>query len=186
MSNMKTISKVLCFIAVVCFIISAIALIQGHDKKANYESPGTYTKGKNAYVGGDAYNYIINSNYATGHYVIAMGNFLAGIALVCTGLILDVLPGSASSGASDNSSYAAAPMSAYSSPATSASSTSDAERAREKEVLANNGWKCVCGRVNYYYQASCVCGKTRGEVEMINKAREAESQKQMEKQDTAS
>ncbi|WP_156936221.1 hypothetical protein [Clostridiisalibacter paucivorans] len=28
--------------------------------------------GTNAYVGGDAYNYIINSNYATGYFVLAL------------------------------------------------------------------------------------------------------------------
>ena len=34
---------------------------------------------------------------------------------------------------------------------------------REKEILDEGGWKCVCGRVNQNYVSSCACGKSRGE-----------------------
>lgn len=36
----------------------------------------------NAYVGGDAYNYIINSNYATGFFVLATMFALMGIGFI--------------------------------------------------------------------------------------------------------
>lgn len=36
----------------------------------------------NAYVGGDAYNYIINSNYATGLFVLATMFSLIGIGFI--------------------------------------------------------------------------------------------------------
>ena len=37
----------------------------------------------NAYVGGDAYNYIINGNYATAYFVLAVG-----LALICMGFLI--------------------------------------------------------------------------------------------------
>ena len=51
----------------IAFIISAIVLGLGLDKMLSYDK-GEY---HNAYVGGDAYNYIINGNYATGFFVLA-------------------------------------------------------------------------------------------------------------------
>ena len=40
---------------------------------------------------------------------------------------------------------------------------------REKEILDEGGWKCVCGRVNYHYVSSCACGKNRREGEVKNR-----------------
>lgn len=36
----------------------------------------------NAYVGGDAYNYIINSNYATAYFVLATLFMILGIGML--------------------------------------------------------------------------------------------------------
>ena len=34
------------------------------------------------------------------------------------------------------------------------------EQARNDEILAAGGWKCVCGRVHAPYVSSCSCGKS--------------------------
>ena len=67
----------------VTFIISAIVLGLGLDKMFNYDS-GEYFPYEyhNAYVGGDAYNYIINSNYATSFFVLATMFALMGIGFI--------------------------------------------------------------------------------------------------------
>ena len=67
----------------ISFIISVIVLGLGLDKMFNYENgesiPYEY---HNAYVGGDAYNYIINGNYATGFFVLAAMFALMGIGFI--------------------------------------------------------------------------------------------------------
>ena len=65
------------------FAISAIALAMGLDKMLLYDNGENYPfKVHNAYVGGDAYNYIINGNYATGFFVLATMFALIGIGFV--------------------------------------------------------------------------------------------------------
>ena len=45
-------------------IVLAILTLTGFDKKDNYYNPeGSLLSSENAYVGGDAYNYIINGTY---------------------------------------------------------------------------------------------------------------------------
>lgn len=59
--------------SVISFLSSAFFIYQGYDKLTNYYNSETLTNlNKNAYVGGDAYNYIINGNYATGFFVLAL------------------------------------------------------------------------------------------------------------------
>lgn len=84
----NSLSKKLYIIAVCFYILSAIALYKGYDKVTNYRSSEYYSLNVNAYVGGDAYNYIINSNYATGYYVLSMGTLLTGTLFVLTGLLI--------------------------------------------------------------------------------------------------
>lgn len=59
------------------FSASIVMIIKGIDKMVNYENGYGYSdmsdyiyddegENHNAYVGGDAYNYIINGNYSTG------------------------------------------------------------------------------------------------------------------------
>lgn len=65
------------------FIASAVILGVGLDKMFNYDSGEFYPyEYHNAYVGGDAYNYIINSNYATGFFVLATMFALMGIGFI--------------------------------------------------------------------------------------------------------
>lgn len=84
----NSLSKKLYIIAVCFYILSAIALYKGYDKVTNYRSSEYYSLNVNAYVGGDAYNYIINSNYATGYYILSMGTLLTGTLFVLTGLLI--------------------------------------------------------------------------------------------------
>lgn len=74
----------ICFIMAGCFFV-----YDGFDKKDNYYSSDIYyTLSKNAYVGGDAYNYIINANYFTGYMILAgIMWFLSGICAIGIGLI---------------------------------------------------------------------------------------------------
>lgn len=69
------ISKVLCIIFL-CF--SLFFLFKAIDKKNNYSNPSSdgyhYSRQYiNTYVGGDAYNYIINGTYFAGYSVLGMG-----------------------------------------------------------------------------------------------------------------
>ena len=57
------------------------------DVKDNYRNSDYSSTSHNAYVGGDAYNYIINSNYFTGYTVASVGLFVCG-ALSLASLIL--------------------------------------------------------------------------------------------------
>lgn len=70
-------------LSIIAFIISAIILALGLDKMLNYNNGEYYPyEYHNAYVGGDAYNYIINSNYATGLFVLATMFSLIGIGFI--------------------------------------------------------------------------------------------------------
>ena len=67
----------------IAFIISAISLSLGLDKMFNYDSGEYYPyEYHSAYVGGDAYNYIINGNYATGFFVLATMFALMGMGFI--------------------------------------------------------------------------------------------------------
>lgn len=77
-------------IAAIISIISSIVLLcmsisyirQGFDKKDNYYNSELYPSiNKNAYVGGDAYNYIINGTYFAGY--CALGGSLMICSFVC-------------------------------------------------------------------------------------------------------
>ena len=56
---------------------------RGIDKMVRYyNSESVPSLNKNAYVGGDAYNYIINGNYATAFFVLTTMFVLASIGLM--------------------------------------------------------------------------------------------------------
>ena len=87
--NMKKI-KWLNIVAVVCFILFGIMTYKGYDKMTNYYSSEIYASlNVNAYVGGDAYNYIINGTYATSFFVLAIGFLISGILCVVGGVLVD-------------------------------------------------------------------------------------------------
>ena len=82
---MKAVGIVLLVIGVICFGIG----IYKYSVYENYDSK--YFEPKNAYVGGDAYNYIINANYFTGWSVLGACFFVSGIILFGIKCLIDDL-----------------------------------------------------------------------------------------------
>ena len=62
-------------LSIVFFLVSMWFLGFGFYKIYVYDS----YEPLNAYVGGDAYNYIINGNYATGYFVLCIGFLISGL-----------------------------------------------------------------------------------------------------------
>ena len=62
---------------------------KGYDKMTNYDN-SDYSY-ENAYVGGDAYNYIINGTHATAFFVLAIGFLISGILCIIGGFIINNL-----------------------------------------------------------------------------------------------
>lgn len=77
--SMRT--KVIIF-AIICFAVSGIFFAKGNNVKNEYYNSDYSALNKNAYVGGDAYNYIINGTYFTGYSVIASAALLSGMILI--------------------------------------------------------------------------------------------------------
>ena len=85
--------KTLFGFAVAFYILAVIMLGKGIDKMTNYtNSEYSWSTNHNAYVGGDAYNYIINGNYATGFFTLATGFMITGTLLLGTGMIISRMP----------------------------------------------------------------------------------------------
>lgn len=92
--NKSAIKKTFFVIAIVFYIVSGVMLYKGYDKMTNYYNSEYFASNNvNAYVGGDAYNYIINGNYATGFYVLATGFIIAGTICLCSGIVVGLLNG---------------------------------------------------------------------------------------------
>lgn len=61
--------------SIVLLILSIVCIAMGFDKMLNYHNSEYYTSSdRNAYVGGDAYNYIINASYFSGY--VSLGGCL--------------------------------------------------------------------------------------------------------------
>lgn len=90
-SKVVLITKILCLIFL---IIGIIMLVLGFGKKNNYNNPDNeYTFNDdyiNSYVGGDAYNYIINGTYFTGYVVVGTGFLIMATIVGCMGLYLSI------------------------------------------------------------------------------------------------
>ena len=68
---------ILLIIILVFFVIGSIFLYKAYDKYTNYFNSEKYMSlNVNAYVGGDAYNYIINGTYFTGFSVLGIGFYI--------------------------------------------------------------------------------------------------------------
>lgn len=77
MDNGKSVWKALSWLS---FIASSVMLYLGFDKMFVYNNGEYYPhEYHNVYVGGDAYNYIINGNYSTGFFVLATMFAVVGI-----------------------------------------------------------------------------------------------------------
>ena len=81
----KAMKTFLVLIGLLAIIASAFFFYQAYDKYMNYYNSEVFTSlQKNAYVGGDAYNYIINGTYFTGFSVLGVGSLLLG--MLCIGI----------------------------------------------------------------------------------------------------
>lgn len=75
-------------LSICCFAISGFLIWKGFDYKDNYRNSEDYfSTSVNAYVGGDAYNYIINGTYFTGFMVLAGASSMCGAIALGTGLV---------------------------------------------------------------------------------------------------
>lgn len=73
---------IIVLLALVCLVTGLVAIREGFDKKEHYYN-NSYSS-VNAYVGGDAYNYIINAGYFAGYMAL-------GGSLIITSAILLVI-----------------------------------------------------------------------------------------------
>lgn len=82
-------SKILYGVAALLLVLSVVFFFTGKHKKDNYMmSDYSFQKDVNAYVGGDAYNYIINGTYFSGYMAAAAGSLVAAAILVSSGTII--------------------------------------------------------------------------------------------------
>lgn len=87
-----------CIALMVVFLLAAVIFIgMGFDKIYSYENPeDSWREHKNAYVGGDAYNYIINGTYATAYFVLGSSLGLAAlltlIAYYASSILMAIRP----------------------------------------------------------------------------------------------
>lgn len=81
---MKRSSVPFYFLSVLFAILSGVFAYLGYDKLTNYYSSENFSSlNQNAYVGGDAYNYIINGTYFSGFMAICAGCLIAATILFC-------------------------------------------------------------------------------------------------------
>ncbi len=87
-AGLRQIKSILVGLAVVCFIVSGVFFFKGYNVKNEYYNSEYMSLNENAYVGGDAYNYIINGTYFTGYSVIASAALISGVILVSNSVII--------------------------------------------------------------------------------------------------
>ena len=88
----KKIATIILLVLTVLMIIMGIQKISvGYEKKNEYYNSDTYSSlNKNAYVGGDAYNYIINGTYFTAYMIQGMGFLIIATMSGISALLLNV------------------------------------------------------------------------------------------------
>lgn len=45
---------------------------------------------------------------------------------------------------------------------------------KDERMLQEDGWKCICGRLNASYIGTCSCGRTRSDIKAFEKKKERE------------
>ncbi len=77
--------------ACISYLMAAIFLGLGFHKMFVYKPPDSgYDTITNVYVGGDAYNYIINANYATAYFSLAVFCVIVGLTFILTNYIIGI------------------------------------------------------------------------------------------------
>lgn len=90
MKGRKSPGKAFRIAAILFYLLAVVMLYKGYDKMTNYRNSEYYTsQNVNAYVGGDAYNYIINGTYSTGFFVLSAGAMTTGTLFLTTGALLN-------------------------------------------------------------------------------------------------
>lgn len=88
----KALSIIFLLIAAACLILGIVSISAGFDKKDHYYNSDTYySHNVNAYVGGDAYNYIINAGYFSGYMALGGSLLVVSSVLAVAGTTLIVL-----------------------------------------------------------------------------------------------
>lgn len=77
-------------LAVIFIIVSGVFFGKGNNVKNEYYNSEYSTLNKNAYVVGDAYNYIINGTYFTGYSVIASAMLICGMILISNSIVITI------------------------------------------------------------------------------------------------
>lgn len=91
----KSSLKSLCLVLSICqYICSGYFMYLGRDKMVNYYNSEYSSLTTNAYVGGDAYNYIINGTYSTSFFVLAIGFLISGTLILLMAMYLSIKDGS--------------------------------------------------------------------------------------------
>lgn len=85
--------KVLFCLAAIFFIAFGVVTYRGYDKMTKYYNSGYSSLNKNAYVEGDAYNFIINGTYATAYFVLASGFLITSAVCMTGGVLLTAIDG---------------------------------------------------------------------------------------------
>lgn len=86
----ENLRNVFLVISAVFLFLSIYCIYEGIDKKDNYYNSEYSSHTVNAYVGGDAYNYIINAGYFAGYFALAGGSLVSSTVLFCAGMLLTV------------------------------------------------------------------------------------------------
>lgn len=86
MSDVK--SSIFSSYSTLCFWVSGAPLGMGLYKMFIYGNDEQSKSYVNVYVGGDAYNYIINSNLATAYFVLFGAFFIGGVILAVADALL--------------------------------------------------------------------------------------------------
>jgi len=90
----ENVSKYLIGISIVFICLGFAFIGMGFYKKNVYEMYGvSYMEDKNAYVGGDAYNYIINGTYFTGYSVLGIGSLIIASITWTQAIVISALKG---------------------------------------------------------------------------------------------
>ncbi len=75
-----------------CYLVSLILIFKGSDRLTKYQmSEYSSEDDRYAYVGGDAYNYIINTNVMNSYFTISASLLVAGTLFIVAGLIVNAI-----------------------------------------------------------------------------------------------
>ena len=85
----KTIAALILAIIGTCFLIKGFHVKNVYKNYSSSDYYYDYDDNVNAYVGGDAYNYIINGTYFAGFMALTGTMYLCATGLFCTSLLLN-------------------------------------------------------------------------------------------------